>query len=81
MSKKSPNTDSVVFLTLFRVIWDFGYFLFFLLGGGTRGIRGAGRGGGDFLNGKSQEGGFSVGGGGGCEGPGGCLWGNLGGGG
>ena len=23
MSKKSPNTDSVVLLTLFRVIWDF----------------------------------------------------------
>ena len=49
-------------------------FYFFLLGGGEGGVRGAGRGWGDFF-GKSQGGGgvSRVGEGGGGEGPGGCL--------
>ena len=46
---------------------------FFLVGGGEGGVRGAGRGGRDSFNGKSQEGGGLGGWGRGAEGPGGCL--------
>ena len=52
----------------------FGYFLFFLLGGGEGGVQGAGRGGREIFYGKSQEaGGVSrVGGGWGGDGSGVC---------
>ena len=57
-------------------------FYFFLLGGGEGGVRGAGRVGGDFFNGKSQEGVGSPGWvGRGGRVPGGCLRGIGGGGG
>ena len=59
---------------------DIFYFLF-LLGGGERGVRGAGRGG-TIFHGKPQEwGGVSPAGGSGGRGPGGCLRGIWGGGG
>ena len=56
-------------------------FYFFLLGGGERGVRGAGRGGATFIENPSRGGGvFWAGGAGeGGEGPGGCLLGGGGG--
>ena len=55
---KGPDPPTLAFLKKnSRAGGRFGYFLFFLLGGGERGVRGAGKGGGTFISWKISGGG------------------------